>query len=110
MAARILIVTAAFGEGHNSAARNFALAASELGAECRVVDPCMLAVPHTTRQLCKAYRYVTTYHPRLWHRIYRSTADVDFSRQRVPLMRKPESLLASLVAEFQPDAILCTYP
>ncbi|MGB6222334.1 MGDG synthase family glycosyltransferase [Haloferula sp.] len=110
MSARILIVTAAFGEGHNSAARNLALALDNLGATTLVADPCLLGAPVSTNAICKAYRLVTTHAPGLWHRIYRSTGKVDFSRQRMPLMRKPENKLAELVAEFQPDAIVATYP
>ncbi|MFC7336505.1 hypothetical protein ACFQY0_04885 [Haloferula chungangensis] len=110
MSARILIVTAAFGEGHNSAARNLALALDSLGATTQVADPCLLGAPYSTKALCKGYRWVTTYAPEIWHRIYQSTGKVDFSRQRVPLMRKPERKLAELVEEFQPDAIVSTYP
>lgn len=110
MPARILIVTAAFGEGHNSAARNLALALGELGAVAEVADPCMLATPFSTKALCKGYRFVTTYAPNLWHRIYQSTGRVDFSRQRMPFMRKPENLLARLVESFRPDAVVATYP
>lgn len=110
MPARILIVTAAFGEGHNSAARNLALALDETGAETRVADPCMLGIPRLTQGLCKAYRFVTTYQPRLWARIYRGTADVDFSRQCMPLMRRPERALEALIDDFRPDAVVATYP
>ena len=110
MPPRILIVTAAFGEGHNSAARNLSLALEELGAETRVADPCMLAVPRATGTLSKAYRLVTTYSPKLWHQIYETTGKVDFSRQRIPLMRQPERFLADLIRDFQPDAVVSTYP
>ncbi len=110
MPARILIVTAAFGEGHNSAARNLSFALDEMGAESRVADPCMLAKPRLTRSLCKAYRFVTTHQPRLWARIYRATADVDFSRQRVPLMRRSENALDRMIEDFAPDAVVSTYP
>lgn len=110
MPARILIVTAAFGEGHNSAARNLALAFGELGAEARVADPCMVGIPWITHNLCNAYRFVTTHQPRLWSRIYRATADVDFSRQRMPFMRRAEAALAGMMEEFNPDAVVSTYP
>ena len=109
-APRILILTAAFGEGHNSAARNLALAFERLEVDCRVVDPCREAAPVLTNFLCKLYRWVTTHMPRLWYRIYLSTDDMDFSKQRFGFMRKPEKLLAQLVADYQPDAIVCTYP
>lgn len=110
MPARILICTAAFGEGHNSAARNLALALEEAGAEARVCDPCMLGAPVTTRWICKGYRIVTTRAPGLWHFVYLRTGDVDFSRQRMPLMRKPERKLGELVESWRPDAIVATYP
>lgn len=110
MPARILILTAAFGEGHNSAARNLALAFHEAGAGARVADPCMEAIPWITSGLCKAYRFVTTHQPRLWAQIYRGTGDVDFSRQRVPLMRRPERQLAALIESYRPHAIVSTYP
>lgn len=107
---RILIITAAFGEGHNSAARNLALALDSLGAVTRTEDPCLLGAPYATEFLRRGYRLVTTYSPRLWERIYRSTDRRDFSRERMPLMRKPEHCLARLVEEFQADAVVCTYP
>jgi processive 1,2-diacylglycerol beta-glucosyltransferase len=109
-AARILIVTAAFGEGHNSAARNLALGLRQLGAETMVADPCILGSPFLTRTLCKAYRFVTTHMPRVWYRIYLSTDRMDFSRQSTPVMRSPENALAAMVADFQPDAVVSTYP
>ena len=109
-ARRILIVTAAFGEGHNSAARNLALALDAAGAVTLVADPCMLGAPRITALLNRGYRLVTTRFPQLWARIYRSTDRCDFSRNRSPLMRLPERALKRLVREFQPDAVVSTYP
>lgn len=110
MPARILICTAAFGEGHNSAARNLALALEEAGAEARVADPCMLGAPVSTQWICKGYRLVTTRAPKLWYRVYLRTDQVDFTKQRMPLMRKPERKLGELVETWKPDAVVATYP
>ena len=107
---RLLIVTAAFGEGHNSAARNLGLALEKQGAEVKVCDPCMISAPRATEFISGIYRYITTHLPKVWERIYQSTGECDFSRKRFPLMRKPERYLAKLVAEFQPDAVVSTYP
>lgn len=109
-ARRILIVTAAFGEGHNSAARNLALALDAAGTQTLVADPCMLGAPRVTALVNRAYRLVTTRFPSLWARIYRSTDRCDFSRNRSPLMRLPERALERLVREFQPDTVVSTYP
>ena len=103
-APRILIITAAFGEGHNSAARNLALALDSMGAATQVSDPCMLGAPRLTALVSSLYRWVTTRFPRLWAAIYRSTDRHDFSRKRSPLMRGPEKALADMVKEYRPDA------
>ena len=107
---RILILTAAFGEGHNSAARNLSIALDALGAESRVADPCILSAPNSTALIQWGYRLVTTHFPRIWEAIYRGTDKCDFSRPNLPLMRPPESYLETLVAEYRPDAIVSTYP
>ena len=107
---RILIVTAAFGEGHNSAARNLGMALDAAGAVTRVSDPCVDGAPRLTRLLSHGYRLVTTHMPRVWAAIYRSTDRCDFSRRRSPVLRLPERALARTIAEFRPDAMVSTYP
>lgn len=109
-APRILIVTAAFGEGHNSAARNLGLALEAAGAVVRVGDPCMIGAPKLTDLVNRGYRMVTTRFPQLWARIYQSTDRCDFSRQSSPVMRWPEQALAALIDEFRPTAVVSTYP
>ena len=107
---RILIVTAAFGEGHNSAARNLGLALDAAGAITRVSDPCLLGAPGLTEILSRGYRFATTSLPRVWAWIYKSTDRCDFSRRRSPVMRLPERALGTLIDEFKPLALVCTYP
>jgi processive 1,2-diacylglycerol beta-glucosyltransferase len=109
-APRLLIVTAAFGEGHNSAARNLAAALQAAGAETRVEDPCKAATATTTTVVERAYRFVTTHMPRTWAWVYRLTDRCDFSKPRLPLMRKPENALARMIDDFHPDAVVSTYP
>ena len=107
---RILILTAAFGEGHNSAARNLSLALDAMGAQTRVADPCVISSPNSTALIQWGYRLVTTHFPRIWEAIYRGTDECDFSKPNLPLMRCPESYLESLVEEYKPHAIVSTYP
>jgi len=107
---RILIVTAAFGEGHNSAARNLGLALDAEGAVSQVADPCLLGAPLITSLLSKGYRFVTTRLPRVWYWIYKSTDRCDFSRRQSPVMRFPERAMGRLIDQFKPDAIVSTYP
>ncbi len=109
-APRILIITAAFGEGHNSAARNLGLALGAAGAVIRVADPCLIGAPKWTDLICRGYRLITTRMPQLWAWIYRSTDRCDFSDKRSPILRWPERALAQLIDEFQPTAVVSTYP
>ena len=106
---KILIATAGFGDGHNSAANNLATA-FENKAEAEVIDPCAIGAPFTNNQLRKYYRFITTHTPRLWHRIYKSVENRDFSKQHFRTMRKPENALTEFMLSFQPDAFISTYP
>ena len=107
---RLLIVTAAFGEGHNSAARNLAVAAEKAGAITHVADPCLVGSPRATRFVSQVYRVVTTYFPHIWAKLYAMTGRCDFSKPRIPAMRKPERALARMMRDFRPDAVVSTYP
>lgn len=106
---RIIITTAGFGDGHNSAAYNLA-AALEQFAEAEVIDPCALGSPKLNDRLRKFYRFITTHTPKFWHRIYRSVEKHDFSKEKFPFMRKPENTLNEVILSFEPHAIISTYP
>ncbi len=106
---RILIATAGFGDGHNSAAHNLAKA-FENRAEAEVIDPCAIGAPFTNNQLRKFYRFITTHTPKLWHKIYKSVENRDFSKQHFRTMRKPELALTEFMLSFEPDAFVSTYP
>ncbi|MGA0899195.1 MAG: MGDG synthase family glycosyltransferase [Luteolibacter sp.] len=107
---RILIVTAAFGEGHNSAARNMALALDAEGAVCQVSDPILQGAPMTTAIVSRAYRFVTNRLPWVWHQIYKSTDRCDFTKRQLPVLRYPEKAFGRMIDQFKPDAIVSTYP
>ena len=106
---RIIITTAGFGEGHNSAANHLAVAL-EPNAEVEIVDPCDRGAPWVNQQIRNFYRFVTTYAPKTWSKIYKSTERHDFSEERLPLMRKPENALHESILSFEPDAVISTYP
>lgn len=106
---RVLITTAGFGDGHNSAARNLAGALANL-AEVRIVDPCAEGAPWVNEFLRSGYRFITTYGPRTWGHIYRSVERRDFSKERLPLLRRAEHALQISLEDFQPDVVVSTYP
>lgn len=107
---RILILTAAFGDGHNSAARNLALALDAAGAETKVADPCVVGAPRLTKALGHVYRLITTHLPRVWLWIYQSADRCDFNRRNSSFLRGPEKAMTEAVDEFRPQAVVSTYP
>ncbi len=107
---RLLILTAAFGEGHNTAARNLALALGEGGAAVRVCDPCLEATPLSTRALERLYRFGTDHLPLGWKAAYELVDRFDLSRMGAVFTRDAERWLAAAVAEFQPAAVVSAYP
>jgi len=106
---RILVLTAGFGEGHNSAAQHLAIALGADGAEVRVADPCLLGAPLATRVVQAVYRWITALTPWLWGRMFRRADAMDFTREAW-WMRRPELAMARLIAQFAPHAIISTYP
>ncbi len=106
---RIIITTAGFGDGHNSAAYNLA-AALEDHAEVEVIDPCALGNPKLNNKLRSFYRFVTTHTPKFWHWIYKSVEKHDFSKEKFLFMRKPENSLNEMMLSYEPQAIVSTYP
>jgi processive 1,2-diacylglycerol beta-glucosyltransferase len=108
-APRVLITTAGFGDGHNTAARNLARAL-ENRAETLIVDPCEAGAPTLNNLLRSGYRFTTTHLPKVWKHIYRSVERRDFSKQRIPMMRLAERALEDALREFQPSIIASTYP
>ncbi|MEJ6578828.1 MAG: hypothetical protein QNL33_10545 [Akkermansiaceae bacterium] len=108
MKPKILILTASFGDGHNSAARHLAEALAGQ-AEVKVADPCHLGNPVINRVLCRGYREITTYAPRIWAWVYRSTDRQDFTKP-LPFIAKTEDAVATLLDDFQPDLVVNTYP
>ncbi|WP_018969525.1 MGDG synthase family glycosyltransferase [Rubritalea marina] len=106
---RIIITTAGFGEGHNSAANHIA-AALDGRAEVEIIDPCELGAPWVNQKLRDLYRFITTHAPKTWSKIYKTTDHRDFSKERLPLMRHPELALHESLLSFEPEMILSTYP
>jgi processive 1,2-diacylglycerol beta-glucosyltransferase len=107
---RILIVTAAFGEGHNSAARNLSLALQQAGATTHVADPCTLGSPFFVPFISKIYRDIITHLPSLWAWIYQLTDRYDLIRPKSLNLRPTLRSLQAEITTFKPDAIVSTYP
>ncbi|MBL9215745.1 MAG: galactosyldiacylglycerol synthase [Opitutaceae bacterium] len=108
---RILILTAGYGEGHNSAARALRAACLELpGVEAELVDAFALRAPRLNDASRRGYLRLINAAPQVWSRVYRW---LDRS-PRAPLLFRAlaghRQLLGRIIAARRPTAILSTYP
>ena len=109
---RILILTAGFGEGHNTAAKSVAAALSLEAPSCevRVADPLAEGSPRLTDLSRKIYSAMINNLPIAWRMIY-SMADVTDSTIRGnPWLTAGARCLRRLVADFRPDCVVTAYP
>ena len=113
MKKRILILTASFGEGHNSAARGIrdglARVAPE-GTEVELRDLFAEAYGPVNELVRKSYLAVVNHAPRAWGAVYRwlerkKDFDTEFAR-----FSRLEDHFAALLERFQPDVMTCTFP
>ncbi|HSJ01595.1 MAG TPA: hypothetical protein VK956_04040 [Verrucomicrobium sp.] len=107
----ILILTAGFGDGHNTAARNVASALRQLAPqeEALVVDVFDDAHPFLAPVMKDNYQMLITRAPSVWAAIYSRSAKVSFDGKPDILAGLRKSVLA-LLKKHKPRAIVCTYP
>ena len=113
MKKRILILTASFGEGHNSAARGIrdglARVAPE-GTEVELRDLFAEAYGSINELVRKGYLALVNFAPGAWGAVYRwlerkKDFDTEFAR-----FRRLKEHFAALLERFQPDVMTCTFP
>lgn len=108
---RVLILTAGYGEGHNSAARALKAAFDEQpGVAAELVDLFALRAPRLNHWTRRGYLRLINTAPRAWSSLYRW---LDRSPRAPALFRTLAShraLLGRIIAEKQPIALVSTYP
>jgi len=110
---RILILTASFGEGHNSAARGvregLARVAPE-GTEVELHDLFAEAYGPVNEFVRKSYLALVNFAPRAWGVVYRwLDRKKNFDQEFAPFSRLKDHFIA-LLDRFQPDIVICTFP
>ena len=113
MKKRILILTAGFGEGHNSAARGVRdglarVAPNEADVELR--DLFVEAYGPINEFVRRSYLALVNSAPRAWGIVYRwldrkTDYDAEFRR-----FTRLKSHFAPLLAHFRPDMVVCSFP
>ena len=106
----VLILTAAFGDGHNSAAKHVALALEEIGVDAEVVDLFQEASPMVATTLRAGYRAAITHWPWVWQKLYRLADKVSYEAKSWDVFGSLAQVLAARLARRPVDAIVSTYP
>lgn len=112
-ARRLLVLSASFGDGHNSAARGLATALREqAGPDSRVEvrDFVRESQPVISRMLEKAYATTITHAPWAWRRFYRRAGRLELSRDPVRGLDPVRSVMARDLRDDPPAAVVCTFP
>ena len=112
MRARLLILTAGYGEGHNAAARALAAACDTAHGPgtARVVDLFALASPRLNQITRRAYLGTINGAPRLWSRLYAWIDRSNVVPRCLWMLGRERRLLAQIIAEEQPAVLCSTYP
>ena len=105
------MTTAAFGEGHNTAAKNWAAAIQRMDpeADVRVVDLFRSAGKILSGTLEGLYSFAITNVPGIWKWLYKFADSADFAGQKVDIFAPLRVQLSRILADFRPDIIVNTY-
>jgi processive 1,2-diacylglycerol beta-glucosyltransferase len=110
---RILILSASFGEGHNSAARGIRDGLARIapeGTEVELRDLFAEAYGPVNELVRKSYLAIVNFAPGAWGAVYRwLDSKRDFDTQFARFSRL-EDHFAALLERFQPDVMVCTFP
>lgn len=109
----VLILTAGFGDGHNSAARSIAEAlVQESGGAARVlvVDLFEDAAPLTGSFYKACYRQMINHLPGLWAWLFERSKKENFAKQRWDMFVGVKQALIHRLQAFQPEVVVVTYP
>ena len=108
----VLILTSAFGEGHNAAARNLqtALKALDPMREVEVRDLFAEAYGPLYKVAQKAYFLFINHFPLLWGGLYKFLDKDKSTPDRISVYKRASRLLSRRVQEMNPAVIASTYP
>lgn len=110
---RISILTASFGEGHNTAARNIrdALLVESPNETCvEVCDLYQRTNPRLNRSMQLGYSVAINRFPRIWAGIFGALGIRGLLEFLLPSLAALRTAMRSHFQEFQPDLIVSTYP
>ncbi len=108
---RILVLTAAYGEGHNAAAHALAAAFNEDSpGTASVVDIFALSCPRLNQVVRRSYLAAINGTPRLWKRLYALMDQPWFMPSGLWMLRAQARMLERVIERERPVAICSTFP
>ncbi len=109
---KVLILTAGFGDGHNTAARNVADALELISDEVKVevLDVFQSGLGLLNDVLKKAYLGVTRFAPGVWNGIYSMLDNSKGLESNLLAFGNLKSALERILEQAQPDCVMSTYP
>jgi processive 1,2-diacylglycerol beta-glucosyltransferase len=108
---KVLILTAGYGEGHNSAARALQAAFNERpGIDAELVDLFALRAPRLNNLSRRGYLQLINTAPKIWSHLYRWLDESPRAPWMFRTLASHRRLLGRVIAEKQPVAIVSTYP
>lgn len=108
---KVLILTAAFGEGHNTAARNICEGLQEHpDVIAKVVDIYTLTHPKVNKLLQRGYIFAINKLPFFWEFFFNFINRTGSIEKTMFMARPLKRALGKLIGEFEPDVLISTYP
>ncbi len=110
---KIVIFTAGFGEGHNTAARNLRDALEFVAphdARVEVLDLFDACYGKLNDFFRKAYIAAINRTPRVWGKIYNVIDGTQFVETNMLVLTKMKRAVSTVLDQLEPDAVVSTYP
>jgi processive 1,2-diacylglycerol beta-glucosyltransferase len=108
---RILILSAGYGEGHNTAAKALAAALGEAGHEAQVRDLFLEAYGRNQKVSSALYRKCIEHAPWIWALTYQALHRLPLMRRIIaPLLRRMQELLGRVLRDWKPTTVVSVYP
>lgn len=108
---RVLVLTASFGEGHNTAARSIREALEATGeAEVRVGDLYAEATPRVNSAMKVGYSFAINHAPWVWKLIFLWLDRPGWMEATMWTTRPLRGQLDHALVDFRPDVVISTYP
>lgn len=110
---RILIFTAGFGEGHNTAARNIRDAVEFLAADetqVEIVDLFEVCYGRFNDFVRKAYLTAIDRTPKFWGKIYNWIDTTQVVESNLAALSRMRRAMEDVLIHLEPDAVVSTYP